>query len=123
MQTNFQKMEFEIVQAPDGGSLTLDIVMPVYLARVTLGRLGTGEGYCDTEIIEIEMEKTIHWQHQEFSRSEELKAALMDFFGKLRDLPSSQETPAETHAFELPLTDRSVNLNALLEPLFTVAGR
>ena len=114
-------MEFEIVQAPDGNSMYLDIVLPAHLARVTVGRLGTGQGYCDTEIMDVATEKTIHGQHQEFSRSEELKAVLTDFFGHLRDL-SGQGKPAETHAFELPLTDRSVNLNALLEPLFAVAG-
>ena len=96
--------------------------MPTHLARVTVGRLGTGEGYCDTEILEIDTEKTAHWQHQEFNRSEELKAVLTDFFGKLRDLPTSPEAPAESHAFVLPLTDRSVTLNALLEPLFAVAA-
>ena len=80
MQTNFQKMEFEIIQAPDGTSIYLDIMLPAHLARVTVGRLGTGQGYCDTEIMDIGTEKTIHWQHQEFSRSEELKATLTDFF-------------------------------------------
>ncbi len=121
MQTNkLQKMEFEIVQASDGSSLSIDIALPLSLARATIGRLGTGRGYCDMEILDTETQETTHWQHQEFGNSRDLAAALTKFFKKLRDLP--METGAETVSFELPLADRNVTLNALLEPLLTVAA-
>jgi hypothetical protein len=121
MQPNkLQKLEFEIVQASDGSSLSIDIGLSSSLARATIGRLGTGRGYCDTEILDTETQKTTHWQHQEFGSSTDLAAALTKFFKKLRDLPT--EMDAQTVSFELPLADRNVTLNALLEPLLTVAA-
>lgn len=122
MQTNnFQRMELDVVQAPDGSSLYANIALPSHLARVTVGRLGIEQCYCDTEIVNTETEETIHWQHQEFGSSQDLNTALTHFFSELRALPASTDTPV--HAFELPLADRSVGLNGLLEPLLAaVAG-
>ena len=121
--SHFPRMGFEIVQAPNGESLYLDITLPSHLARVTLGRLGNSQGYCDTEILDTDSAEAIHWQHQEFSRAEELEAALADFFAKLRALPTGQTPTAEAHAFELPLADRSVRLQTLLQPLLATADR
>jgi hypothetical protein len=117
---NLQKMDIEIVQAPDGSSLYIDISLPAALARATIGRLGTDQGYCDTEILDIATEETTYWHHQEFGSSTDLAAELTAFFGKLRDLPASANAP--TFSFELPLADKSVSLNALLEPLLAVAA-
>jgi hypothetical protein len=120
MQTNsFQKMGLEVVQAADGGSMYVDITLPSYLARVTVGRVGTGQCYCDTEIVNTETEETIHWQHQEFDSARDLNTALTHFFRELRILPASTDTPV--HAFELPLADKSLGLDGLLEPLLAAA--
>lgn len=77
---NFQKMELEVVQAPDGSSMYIDVALPSHLARVTVGRLDGGRGYCDTEIVNPKTEETLHWQHQEFERSLDLNTALTHFF-------------------------------------------
>lgn len=113
-------MELGIVQAPDGGSLYIDISLPSALARATIGRIGTNQGYCDTEIFGTETEETTYWQHHEFSSATDLNGILTVFFEKLRDLPSPINIPA--FSFDLPLSDRSVSVNALLEPLLTAAG-
>jgi hypothetical protein len=121
MQTNnFQRMEFEVVQAADGSSMYVDVVLPSHLARVTVGRLGAGRGYCDTEIVNTETEETLHWQHQEFDSSRDLSMALTSFFSKLRALPAPTDAPA--HAFELPLADKNVDMNGLLAPLLAIAA-
>ena len=117
---NLQKMEIAIVQAPDGGSLYIDISLPSALARATIGQLGTNQGYCDTETVDTETEETTYWQHQEFSSATELNGILTAFFEKLRDLPSPTNIPA--FSFDLPLSDRAVSVTALLEPLLTAAG-
>ena len=120
MQTNqLQKMEFEIVQAVDGSSMYIDISHPSFYARATIGSLNEG-GYCDTEILDAETGEMTYWQHHEFTSSLDLNAVLTAFFQKLRNLPVIG-TP--TLSFELPLSDRSVRLNALLEPLLTAAGQ
>lgn len=117
---NLQKMEIEIVQAPDGNSLYIDISLPAALARATIGRIGTNQGYCDTEILDTETEGTPYWQHQEFSSAADLNGILTVFFEKLRDLPTTTNIPA--FSFDLPLSDRTVSVSALLEPLLTAAG-
>jgi len=117
---NLQRMEIEIVQAPDGSSLYIDISLPAALARATIGRLGTDQGYCDTEILDTATEETTYWNHQEFSSATDLNGILTAFFEKVRDLPSPASIPA--FSFDLPLSDRSVSVNALLEPLLNVAG-
>lgn len=121
MQTNFQKIQFEAIQASDGHSMRLDLTLPSYMARVTVGRLGTGQGYCDTEILNMETEETIHWQHQEFGGAAELNAALTDFFSRLRDLPET-EPLADGAVLTLSPADQNIRLNALLQPLLTVAA-
>jgi len=120
MQTNFQKIQFEAVQASDGHSMRLDLSLPAYLARVTVGRLGTGQGYCDTEILNTETEEMIHWQHQEFGGAADLNAALTDFFSRLRDLPDADLSTDDTSP-ALPSADQNIRLNALLQPLLAVA--
>ena len=117
MPTNFQKIQFEAVQAPDGHSMRLDLTLPSYMARATVGRLGTGQGYCDTEILNTETEETIHWQHQEFSEAAELNAVLIDFFSRLHDLPD-----AEGAALTPPSADQNIRLNVLLQPLLAIAN-
>ncbi len=121
MQTNFQKIQFEAVQTPDGHSMHMDISLPAYMARVTVGRLGTDKGYCDTEVLNTETEDTIHWQHQEFGSAAELNAALTDFFSRLRDLPDADLSTDGTSP-TLPSADQNIRLNALLQPLLTVAA-
>ncbi len=118
MQTDFQKIQFEAVQAPDGQSMRLDLTLPDYMARVTVGHLGTDTGYCDTEILNIETEETIHWQHQEFSSAAELNAALTDFFSRLRDLPDAK-TSAKTSA---QAVDQNTRLDVFLAPLLAAAA-
>ena len=120
MQTNqFQKLDFEIVQARDGNSMYLDISLPSFMARATIGSLDRGRGYCDTEILNAETSENIQWQHQEFSSSQELNSILTDFFQKLHDLPAD-DIPAVS--FKLPLSDKNVSLDAFLEPLLSVAA-
>ncbi len=120
MQTNnLQRMEFEIVQAPDGGSLYIDISLPSLCARATIGSLNEG-GYCDTEMLDTETGEMTYWQHHELSSAADLNAILTTFFEKVRDLPSPASAPA--FSFDLLLSDRTVNVNALLEPLLTAAG-
>ena len=121
MQTNFQKIQFEAVQASDGQSMRLDLSLPSYMARAAVGRLGTGQGYCDTEILNTETEETLHWQHQEFGSAAELNAALTDFFSRLRDLPDAG-VPADGPSPTLPSADQTLRLNALLQPLLAVAA-
>ncbi len=121
MQTDFQKIQFEAVQASDGQSMRLDLSLPAYLARVTVGRLGKGQGYCDTEILNTETEEMIHWQHQEFGDPEELNAALTDFFFRLHDLPDA-EAPADGTTLTIPSPDQDIRLNALLQALLAVAA-
>lgn len=113
MQTDFQKIQFEAVQAPNGQSMRLDLSLPGYMARVTVGHLGMDTGYCDTEVLNVETEELIHWQHQEFSSAAELNAALTDFFSRLRDLP---EVKASASA-----TDQNIRLDTLLQPLLAAA--
>ena len=120
MQTNqFQKLDFEVVQAIDGSSMSIDISLPSLYARATIGSLNEG-GYCDTEILDAETSELTYWQHHEFSTSSELDAVLTNFFHKLRDLPT---TGTPTRSFELPLADKKIRLNALLDPLLTAAGQ
>ena len=114
MQTDFQKIQFEAVQAPDGQSMRLDLTLPDYMARVTVGHLGTDTGYCDTEILNIETEETIHWQHQEFGSAAELDATLTDFFTRLRDLPDAN---ISAHA-----ADQNTRLDVFLAPLLAAAA-
>lgn len=123
MQANqLQRMEFEIVQAVDGNSMYIDIISRIsFYARATIGSLDRGQGYCDTEILDWETSELTYWRHHEFSTSLELGALLTAFFHKLRDLPTPISVP--TLSFELPLTDKSIRLNALLEPLLTAAGQ
>ena len=83
-----QKMQLEIVQAPDGSSAYIDIDLPGYMARATIGHLGTEQGYCDTEVLDTETGETVHYQHQEFTGPTELNATLTKFFGTLYALPS-----------------------------------
>ncbi len=110
---NFQKIQFEAVQAPDGQSMYMDLSLPKYLARVTIGSIGTGTGYCDTEIINTETEETTHWQHQEFDSAMDLNAALTEFFSRLRDLPDA----------EVPALNQHLRLNTFLKPLLAVAAQ
>ena len=119
MQTNFQKIQFEAVQASDGQSMRLDLSLPSYMARATVGRLGTGQGYCDTEILNTETEETLHWQHQEFGSAAELNATLTDFFSRLRDLPDAKVS-ANNATPALSSTDQEIRLNTLLQPLLAV---
>jgi len=121
MQTNFQKIQFEAVQASDGQSMRLDLSLPSYMARATVGRLGTGQGYCDTEILNTETEETLHWQHQEFGSAADLNAVLTDFFSRLRDLPDAGVLAGDRASMP-PLADQYLRLNALLEPLLAVAA-
>ena len=113
-------MEFEIVQALDGNSMYIDISLPSLYARATIGSLNDG-GYCDTEILDAETGELTYWQHHEFRTSLELNAVLTDFFHKLRGLPTPTSVP--TLSFELPLADKNIRLNALLEPLLAAAGQ
>ena len=122
MQTDFQKIQFEAVQAPDGQSMRLDLSLSDYMARVTVGHLGTDTGYCDTEILNTETEETIHWQHQEFGSAAELNAALTDFFSRLRDLPdvrSSEGDAVQTRPAAAP----DIRLKTLLWPLLIDAAK
>ena len=122
MQTDFQRIQFEAVQAPDGQSMRLDLSLSDYMARVTVGHLGTNTGYCDTEILNTETEETIHWQHQEFGKEAELNAALTDFFSRLRDLPdvrSSEGGSVQTR----PASDPNIRLKTLLWPLLVDAAK
>lgn len=118
---NLQKIQFETVQAPDGSSMYMDLALPDHLARVTVGQIDGGRGYCDTEIFNTETEERVQWQHQEFGSASELNAALMDFFSRLRDLPGVQLSTDGT-PFMLPLADQNVRLEALLKPLLAAAG-
>lgn len=86
MQTNLHRIPFEAVQAPDGQSMRLDLSLSDYMARVTVGHLGTGRNYCDTEILSIDTEQTVHGEHHEFEGAHELRDALTKFFAYLRDL-------------------------------------
>ena len=113
-------MNFEIVQASDGNSIYIDIIsQPCFYARATIGSQYEG-GYCDTEILDCETGEMTYWQHYEFITSLELNAVLVVFFQKLHDLPTPANPP--TLPFELPLSDKNVRLEALLEPLLTVAA-
>lgn len=94
----------------------MDLTLPGHLARVTVGQVDEGRGYCDTEILNTETEETVEWQHQEFGGAAELNAVLTDFFARLRDLPDTGP------AFMLPLADHTVRLPSLLRPLLAVAG-
>lgn len=121
MQTDFQKIQFEAVQAPDGQSMRLDLSLPDYIARVTVGHLGADTGYCDTEVLNVETEELIHWQHQEFSSAAELDAALTNFSSRLRDLPNARSSddgsvPAPRAA------DPDIRLKTLLWPLLIDAA-
>lgn len=117
---NLQTIHFETVQAPDGGSMYMDLTLPGYLARVTVGQADKGRGYCDTEILNTETEETLQWQHQEFDDVQELNAVLTEFFARLRDLPDA--APAGGATFMLPLAGHTVRLPSLLRPLLAVAG-
>ena len=120
MQTDFQKIQFEAVQAPDGQSMRLDLSLSDYMARVTVGHLSTDTGYCDTEILNTETEETIHWQHQEFGSAAELNAALTDFFTRLRDLPNVEGSDGgSTQARPASVPD--IHLKTLLWPLLVDA--
>ncbi len=122
MQTDFQKIQFEAVQAPDGQSMRLDLTLPNYVARVAVGHLGTDKGYCDTEILNTETEEMIHWQHQEFGSAAELNAALTDFFSRLHGLPdvrSSYGGSLQTHPAAVP----NIRLKTLLQPLLAAATK
>ena len=121
MQTNFQKIQFETLQASDGQSMRLDFSLPSYRTRATVGHLGTGQGYCDTEIFNTETGETLHWQHQEFGSAAELNAVLTDFFSCLRDLPDA-EAPQGDIASVPPLSDQDLRLDALLQPLLAVSA-
>ncbi len=99
----------------------MDLVFPGYMARVTVGQLDAGRGYCDTEIVSTETEEAVQWQHQEFGSAADLNVALTDFFSRLRDLPDDGVSPDST-PFMLPLADHNVRLNSLLRPLLAVAG-
>ncbi len=114
MQTDFQKIQFEAVQAPDGQSMRLDLTLPDYMARVTVGHLGTETGYCDTEVLNVETEELIHWQHQDFSSAAELNTALTDFFSRLRDLPEVKTSASAP--------DQNIRLDTLLQPLLATAA-
>jgi len=114
MQTDFQKIQFEAVQAPDGQSMRLDLSLTDYMARVTVGHLGTDTGYCDMEVLNIETEELIYWQNQEFSSAAELNAALTDFYTRLRDLPEVKASA--------PATDQNIRLDTLLQPLLAAAA-
>ena len=118
---NLQTIHFETVQAPDGGSMYMDLTLPSYLARVTVGQLDVGRGYCDMEILNTETEETVEWHHQEFGSAPELNAALTGFFSRLRDLPDADH-PADGTPFMLPLAGQDVRLNSLLAPLLAAAG-
>ena len=118
---NLQKIQFETVQAPDGTSMFMDLTLPGHLARVTVGQVGAGRGYCDTEILNTETEETVEWQHQEFGSAPELNAALTGFFSRLRDLPDAG-LPTDSTTFMLPLADQNVRLTSLLAPLLAAAG-
>ena len=83
-----QKMQFEIVQAPDGSGAYIDIDLPGYIARATIGRLGTKQGYCDTEVLDTDTGERVHYENQEFVSSAELNAVLTKFFSTLHSLPS-----------------------------------
>ena len=122
MQTDFQKIQFEAVQAPNGQSMRLDLSLPDYMARVTVGHLGTDKGYCDTEILNTDTEETIHWQHQEFDNAAELNAALPDFSSRLHDLPdirSSDGGSVQTRPASAP----DIRLKTLLWPLLVDAAK
>ncbi len=114
MQTNLQRVHFAAVQAPDGQSMRLDLSLPDYMARVTVGHLDTETRYCDTEVLNIETEERIHWQHQEFGSAAELNAALTDFFYGLRDLPEVTASAS--------VTDQNIRLDTLLQPLLAAAA-
>ena len=121
LTNKLQQAEIEIVQAPDGGSMYIDIIsLPDFYARTTIGSISNGQGYCDTEILDAETGRLTYWQHHEFDHSADLNAILMAFFEKLRDLSAPASAPALS--FELPLSDKNVRLDALLEPLLTAAG-
>lgn len=83
-----QKMQLEIIQSPDGSGAYIDIDLPGYMARATIGQLGTEQGYCDTEVLDTETGETVHYQHHEFTGPTELNAALTKFFGTIYALPS-----------------------------------
>jgi len=122
---NLQTIHFETAQAPDGSSMYMDLTLPGHLARVTVGQVDGGRGYCDTEILNTEIlntetEETVQWQHQEFGGASELNAVLTDFFARLRDLPDT--APTSGAAFMLPLAGHTVRLPSLLRPLLAAAG-
>ena len=118
---NLQTIHFETVQAPDGDSMYMDLTLPNYMARVTVGQIDGDRGYCDTEILDMETEERVEWQHQEFGSASELNAVLAGFFSRLRDLPGA-ESPTDGTSFMLPLAGQNVRLNSLLEPLLAAAG-
>jgi len=111
-------MNFEVVQAPDGSSAYIDIALPGYKTRATVGRLGMEQGYCDMEVLNTETEEAVHWQHQEFASSMVLNIARAGFVNTLGALPSAA---VNSSAFALPLADKLVRLNGRLEPLFATA--
>lgn len=118
---NIQIVRFETVQAPDGGSMYMDLTLPNYMARVTVGQLDADRGYCDMEILNTETEETVEWQHQEFGSVAELNAALTGFFSRLRGLPDADISTGGT-SFIFPLAGQNVRLNSLLAPLIAADG-
>lgn len=83
-----QKMQLEIVQAPDGSGAYIDVDLPGYMARATIGRLDTEQSYCDTEVLDTDTGERVYYQHQECTGSTEVNAALTQFFDTLHALPS-----------------------------------
>lgn len=83
-----QKMQMELVQAPDGSGAYIDVDLPGYMARATIGHLGTEQSYCDAEVLDTDTGERVHYQHQECAGSTELNAALTKFFDTLHALPS-----------------------------------
>lgn len=81
-----QKMQLEIVQAPDGSGAYIDL--PGCMARATIGRFGAEQSCCGTEVLDTETGEKVHYENQEFVSSEELNAVLTEFFSTLRSLPS-----------------------------------
>ncbi len=122
MQTDFQKIQFEAIQAPDGQSMRLDLTLPDYMARVTVGHLGTDTGYCDTEILNIETEETIHWQHQEFGTAAELDATHTDFSSRLHALPDVRRSEGGSVQTR-PAAAPDIRLKTLLWPLLVDAAK
>jgi len=99
--------------------MRVDIDLQRYLARVTLYRMGRGKSACDMEVLDVESEETILWQHEEPSNSNQLRQILMEFFVSLRKLPLI--TAPFMSPFELTLQDKTVGLSAVLDPLLVVA--